>query len=1112
MKDYSGKTAFITGGAGGIGLALAKALGQRGIRVMLADVDAGGLATAKAALTAEGVEADTVICDVSDAKSMADAAQATLERFGNVHFVANNAGVSLGGPTGEIAIEDWNWIVNINLMGVVHGVEAFVPILIEQGEGGAILNTASMAGHLAMPGGGPYNATKYAVVGYSETIRQELAPQGIDVSVLCPGWVRTAINDAAKLRPSLQNGGEDREETEQGREIAEAIATGLDPNVVADWTLKRMDEGRFYIFTHPELQPFVEGRFGEIRTDMEASRAVANLALEREAEANNGPLDVLIIGAGFSGVCAAIRLKQEGITNFRVYDKCDGIGGTWWLNTYPGAACDIPSHFYCYSFELNPDWSRLYAPQPEIQKYIEDCAVKYGVRDRIHLGRKITSITFDEEQSLWATTFSNGEVVRSRFVINGSGGLHQPFTPKIDGADEFAGLQMHTARWDHDFDATGKRIAVIGSAASAIQAVPQLAKVADQVTLFQRTPNYIAPREDFAYSPEDQAAFRADAQKMEQVRHEMFVDRDTRLYPIVVNPAIREIAANDIKSFMRSQITDESLQDALMPEYELGCKRILISDDFLPALNRDNVTVETNGVARITSNSIVTDNGHVVPVDAIVYATGFDLESHKHGIQIAGRNKQTLSELWQERTDAYKSSMIPGFPNYFMVTGPNAGVGTTSVVYLIEQSVDWIIDVIKLAGRNSLVEVKSEACQSFSDALQEQLGNTVWASGCDSWYIGSNGRIETLFPGSAQDFATQMAQVTTEDFILTDVPDRTDLPTPNWAPRREEEAQTTDHLTKLDPTIRAIMFSPDAANSPNMAEMTPPEARAYYRALVGKLEAPLSLTCPSEDHVMQLPGRDIAYRIYRPVDDTNAPAMVFFHGGGWVIGDLDTHDNTCRALALGSGVCVISVDYRLAPEHAFPAAVEDAHDAFVWVSQNADHLGLNSDRIGIGGDSAGGNIAAAATLMLRDQAGPACAWQLLVYPAVTAQRDTQSGREFGKGFGLDTELTDWFAAQYLRSNPNPADPRLSPLLAEDHSNLPPAFVATAGFDPLRDEGQSYSERLKSAGVKVEYRSYPDLVHGFASWAGLVPSARAALTEMALGLKILAAQDAAATPA
>ncbi|MDA0962027.1 MAG: alpha/beta hydrolase fold domain-containing protein, partial [Proteobacteria bacterium] len=763
-----------------------------------------------------------------------------------------------------------------------------------------------------------------------------------------------------------------------------------------------------------------------------------------------------------------------------------------------------------YSFALNPEWSRLYAPQPEIQKYIEDCAEKYGIRDRIHLGREITRIEFDESRALWTTTFSNGEVVRSRFVINGSGGLHQPFTPEIDGADEFAGVQMHTARWDHDFDATGKRISVIGSAASAIQVVPQLAKVADQVTLFQRTPNYIAPRDDFTYSPEDQAAFRTDTQKMEQIRHEMFVDRDTRLYPIVVNPAIREIAANDIKSFMRSQITDESLQDALMPEYELGCKRILISDDFLPALNRDNVTVETNGVARITNKGIVTGSGHDLAVDAIVYATGFDLESHKQGIQITGRNRQTLGELWQERTDAYKSSMIAGFPNYFMVTGPNAGVGTTSVVFLIEQSVDWIIDVIKLAGRDRLVEVKPETCQSFSDDLQEQLGNTVWASGCDSWYIGSNGRIETLFPGSAQDFAAQMARVDTEDFILTDIPDRADLPTPNWSPRREEKVQATDHLIGLDPTIRAIMFSPDAANSPNMAEMSPPEARAYYRALVGKLEAPLSLTCPSEDRVMQLAGRDLAYRIYRPADDTNAPAMVFFHGGGWVIGDLDTHDNTCRALALGSGVCVISVDYRLAPEHAFPAAVEDAHDAFVWVSRNADSLGLNPDRIGIGGDSAGGNIAAAATLMLRDQAGPTCAWQLLVYPAVTALRDTQSGHDFSKGFGLDTEITDWFAAQYLQTDPDATDPRLSPLLAENHADLPPAFVATAGFDPLRDEGQSYAERLASAGVKVEYRNYSDLVHGFARWAGLVPSARAALTEIANGLKSLAGQDVMAT--
>lgn len=1107
MNTYANKIAFVTGAAGGIGLALARALGQRGMALMLADRDADALAAAKFALAQEGMEVEQVICDVSDIDSVRQAAEATVAHFGKVHFVVNNAGVSLGGPTGDIAIEDWNWIVNINLMGVVHGVEVFTSLIASHGEGGHILNTASMAGHLAMAGGGPYNATKYAVVGYSETIRQELAPQGIGVSVLCPGWVKTAINDAAKGRPSLENGGAEREETEQGKQIAAAIDAGLAPDVVAEWTLSQIDKGRFYIFTQPELLPFIEGRFDEIKADMEASRAVSELALTQAALTGEVPLDVLVIGAGFSGVCAAIRLQQNGISNFAVYDKCDGIGGTWWLNTYPGAACDVPSHFYCFSFEMNPEWSRHFAPQPEIQKYIAHCAQKYGVRDRIHLAREITSVAFDDAATLWVVAFADGSERRARYVINASGGLHQPKTPEFEGRGQFKGTQMHTARWDHRFDPAGKRIAVIGSAASAIQVVPQLAKTAANVTLFQRTPNYIAPREDHEYTQSETAAFRKDPAQMQRIRQELLVDRDTRLYPIVINPTIRQIAADDIKTFIRSQVPDPDIQAQLMPDYEVGCKRILISDDFLPALSRDNVHLVTQGVERLTVDGIQTASGDTHQFDAIIYATGFDIEGHVHSLGITGPGGMGLEEIWRDQTDAYKSAMVPGLPNYFMVTGPNAGVGTTSVVYLIEQSVEWIVEMVKTGGRDTLVSVNSDACMRFSNDIQTRLEGTVWASGCDSWYIGSNGRIETLFPGNAQDFADQMSRIEPEDFTFDAIPAPLCGPVPNWAPKRENNAASASKR-RLDPTIRAILNSPDAANSPKMDQMSPADARAYYKGMVKKLEGPLSVTCTVEDHEMALQGRTLNFRLYHPAKVKVAgAAMVFFHGGGWVIGDLDTHDNACRTMANESGVSVISVDYQRAPEHPFPAPINDGYDAFVWVSQNAASLGLNPHRLGIGGDSAGGNIAAVVSHMLRDKEGPACAWQMLIYPSTAAHYPTQSAEDFSMGYGLDATVQEWFAGHYIPQGTDPADPRISPLKAEDHRGLPPAFIATAGFDPLRDSGAEYGEKLKAAGVPLTYVEYPDLIHGFKSWAGIVPSAAAALKDMARHIGALAKDTA-----
>jgi cation diffusion facilitator CzcD-associated flavoprotein CzcO/acetyl esterase/lipase/NAD(P)-dependent dehydrogenase (short-subunit alcohol dehydrogenase family) len=1107
VDSYTDRVAFVTGAAGGIGLAIARALGRRGMKLMLADRDADALAAAQSGLAQQGMEVDRVVCDVSSIDSVRQAAKATLARFGKVHFVVNNAGVSLGGATGDIAIEDWAWIVNINLMGVVAGVETFTPLIASHGEGGCILNTASMAGHLAMAGGGPYNATKYAVVGYSETIRQELAPQGIAVSVLCPGWVKTAINGTAKDRPSMQAGAPEREETEQGKKIAAAIDAGLSPDVVADWTLSQIDKGRFYIFTHPELLPFVEGRFSEIKADMEASRQVSELALVHAGRSGEAPLNVLVIGAGFSGVCAAIRLAQNGIGNFAVFDKCDGIGGTWWLNTYPGAACDVPSHFYCYSFEMNPDWSRQFASQSEIQKYIARCAEKYGVRDRIHLGREITSIAFNEETALWVVCFADGSERRARFVINGSGGLHQPKIPDFKGRALFKGPQMHTARWNHGFDPAGKRIAVIGSAASAIQVVPQLAKTAAQVTLFQRTPNYIAPRDDFDYSQQDQEDFRANPAKMDAMRRELFLDRDTRLYPIIINRTIRHIAAQNIKTFMRSKVEDGDLQERLMPDYEVGCKRILISDDFLPALNRDNVRLVTESIDRMTSDGISTSSGEDIGFDAIIYATGFDIEGHVHSLGVTGPGGVTLEQVWKDRTDAYKSVMIPAFPNYFMVTGPNAGVGTTSVVYLIEQSVDWIVEMIKTGGRDRLISVKPDACARFSNDIQARLGDTVWASGCDSWYIAANGRIETLFPGNAQDFADQMSLIEPEDFTFSTIAEPQRGPAPNWAPLRESQAAMPD-VRRLDPTIKAILASPDAQNGPKMHLMTPDDARAHYKGMVQQLEGPISVTCAVEAHQMPLNGRTLDFRLYRPnKEKAPGPAMVFFHGGGWVIGDLDTHDNSCRVLANESGVSVLSVDYRRAPEHPFPAPINDGYDAFVWVARNAASLGLDPRRLGIGGDSAGGNMAAVVSHMLRDKGGPPCAWQALIYPSTAANHATPSAGDFAAGYGLDATLQEWFAAHYIPEGVDPSDPRISPLYAADHSGLPPGFIATAGFDPLRDGGADYADKLKSAGVRVRYTEYPDLIHGFKSWAGIVPSAAAALKDMARQIGALAEDTA-----
>jgi len=477
-------------------------------------------------------------------------------------------------------------------------------------------------------------------------------------------------------------------------------------------------------------------------------------------------LEVLVIGAGFSGLCAGIKLRERGITSFRIVDKADGIGGTWWDNVYPGAACDVPSHFYCFSFEPNPNWTRLYSPQPEILQYMEHCADKYGLRPHIDLGREVAGLAFDDKHGLWRTTFADGAVLWSRFVIIGTGGLHRPMWPDIPGRDLFQGTAMHTALWDRDFDPTGKSILVIGSAASAIQVVPELAKTAKKVTLFQRTPNYIAPRKDVEYSDRQKRRFARNKLWARLYRWLIFMRLETWVYPIIMKERHRRKRAAEVKAHMRKEVADEALHAALEPDYELGCKRILISDDFYQALNLDNVELVTEAIDRITESGLTDKSGREHPADAIVFATGFDIESQFRALDVTGSNGVTLRDLWRDKVEAYRGVMVAGFPNYFMTTGPNTGVGTTSVIFMIEQTVGWIMQCIEKVKAGETVEATEAAQRGYNAEIQGLLGETVWASGCSSWYKRDDGRIETLVPYNARRFRKEMRQVHWEDLAV----------------------------------------------------------------------------------------------------------------------------------------------------------------------------------------------------------------------------------------------------------------------------------------------------------------------------------------------------------
>ena len=488
-----------------------------------------------------------------------------------------------------------------------------------------------------------------------------------------------------------------------------------------------------------------------------------------QPQPDNDVLDVIILGAGFGGIAAAIKLRERGIENIRVLEKAAGIGGTWWYNTYPGAACDIQSHLYCYSFEPNPDWSRKFSPQPEIRAYIEHCADKYDVRRHIQLETEVRAFKFDDQRGIWQAQLADGNILVARHVIFATGGLHLPAYPDIPGCDQFEGPSMHTAEWDHSVDFAGKRVAVIGSAASAIQLIPEVAKVAAHVDVFQRTPNYIAPRNDRDYTEKEKARFARWPWLNKLYRRMIFLRGEFILFPIVKTKgksSWRTRAEQMVRHHIRASVSDPKMREAMIPSFPLGCKRILIADNFYDAMNRPNVELVTTGIDRVESHAVITADGDQHPADILIYATGFDLENYMRKTEVIGPGGLVLSELWADKPQAYKGGFIPGMPNFYMTTGPNTGVGTTSVVFMIEAQLQLICQAIEAAGSDQLIEVTSQASDRYNREIREALQETVWAGDCQSWYKRPDGEITTLYPYDARTYLKDHQQLVREDFTL----------------------------------------------------------------------------------------------------------------------------------------------------------------------------------------------------------------------------------------------------------------------------------------------------------------------------------------------------------
>ncbi len=512
---------------------------------------------------------------------------------------------------------------------------------------------------------------------------------------------------------------------------------------------------------------------------MSTSPSAANLDSPVRPRTPDLDHEVLIIGTGFAGLGMAIQLDKAGFPDFIVVEKEDEVGGTWRVNDYPGCACDIPSHMYSFSFEGNPDWSRDFATQPEIFAYLRRCADRYGVRSRIQFGTQVVGLAYDEDACLWSVRLARTSEVRrfmaerglnpgdalpvddpgmpavrtvhARVVVSGMGALSTPAFPKLKGLESFKGHAFHSQQWDHAYDLAGKRVAVIGTGASAVQFVPRIQPTVARIDVYQRTPPWILPKADGAIPLPLRKLYRSFPLARQLRRLMIYLGLESRAIALAFLPVLVRAAEAYARHHLRKEVSDPVLRAKLTPDYALGCKRVLLTNDWLQALTRPNVDVVTSGISEVREHSIVDGEGVERPVDAIIYGTGFRIQDLVPRGLVRGRGGADLVDGWARGPEAYKGTTFTGFPNLFWLRGPNTGLGHNSVVFMIESQIRYVVQAMRAMRDRDLVEleVARAAQQRFNEALERRGGRTVWTQGgCRSYYLNpETGRNFAIWPG-----------------------------------------------------------------------------------------------------------------------------------------------------------------------------------------------------------------------------------------------------------------------------------------------------------------------------------------------------------------------------
>ena len=818
-------------------------------------------------------------------------------------------------------------------------------------------------------------------------------------------------------------------------------------------------------------------------------------------------VDVVVVGAGVAGLYLLHRLRRAGMS-VRAFESGSDVGGTWYWNRYPGARCDIQSIDYSYSFDTELDetwtWSEKYATQPEILRYLGHVADKHDLRRDIQFSTRVDKAVWDDEASNWIVRTDKGEEVRARHYVMATGCLSLPKAAEIAGTDRFAGEVYYTSRWPHEgVDFTGKRVGVIGTGSSGIQSIPIMAAQAQQMTIFQRTPNFSIPagngpipteklaaidgrraeyREEAKWSrggvpvpnveiralavseEERQAAYEAAWEAGELTILGTFSD-------LLVNNAANETLAEFIRNKIRSIVHDPETAEALCPkDYPFGTKRPCLDTGYYETFNLPHVSLvdlRKHPITTITETGIDTSDASY-EFDAIVFATGFDaMTGAIVAVDITGRDGTQLKDKWAHGPKTYLGLTTVGFPNFFMVTGPGSPSVLSNMAVSIEQHVDWIADTLERmrADGFSVIEPTETAEAGWIRHVND-CGDITLYPQANSWYMGAN------VPGKPRVFLPYVGGVDAYRKACVEVVDRGYL---GFEMRGPGKVQRNDGLIRtLQPDVQFLLEFIGTMDLPAIESMSADEARVFSNA--GAAVRPPG---PDVGEIIDgtFPGAagDLNYRLYRPATPGPHPIVAYFHGGGWVLGSHDSDDPFCRDLCVRSGAIILSADYRHAPEARFPAAPDDGFAAVQWIAANAEALGGIPGQLAVAGWSAGANVAAVVCQMARDLGGPAILGQMLLTPVTDSDLGTVSYVDNSEGNILTAALMGWFWDHYA----DPSDrthPKASPLRAESLADLPPALVVTAEFDPLRDEGAAYANAMAAAGVAVRHIAARGHIH------------------------------------